>query len=204
ASFVRSEFQFTVLPKYTQVYEGESVVFQCRAFFDDEIDFSWTLNGNPIRLDRRVYLNGSNLHINGVSQRLDSGDYVCLATARSSGARVATPPAKLDIIQTFGNFLDNRNGKTSKAFLSIMICFWEQIMREGLEAADIPTDIQTASRAALEYCYSNQKRTIFNKQGCRKLKLKTETFVVHAPHEKIYSAFGINMRNIGWSCRTIS
>ncbi|EAT40387.1 AAEL007890-PA [Aedes aegypti] len=97
-SFVQGEFQFTVLPKHTQVYEGESVVFQCRAFFDDEIDFSWTLNGNPIRLDRRVYLNGSNLHINGVSQRSDGGDYVCLATARSSGARVATPPAKLDII----------------------------------------------------------------------------------------------------------
>ncbi|XP_065083102.1 tyrosine-protein kinase-like otk [Ochlerotatus camptorhynchus] len=101
-SFARSEFQFTVLPKYTQVYEGESVVFKCRAFFDDEIDFSWTLNGNPIRLDRRVYLNGSNLHINGVSQRSDNGDYVCLATARSSGARVATPPAKLDIIRTSG------------------------------------------------------------------------------------------------------
>lgn len=99
-SFVQGEFQFTVLPKHTQVYEGESVVFQCRAFFDDEIDFSWTLNGNPIRLDRRVYLNGSNLHINGVSQRSDGGDYVCLATARSSGARVATPPAKLDIIRT--------------------------------------------------------------------------------------------------------
>lgn len=55
--------------------------------------------GNPIRLDRRVYLNGTNLHINGVSQRSDGGDYVCLATARSSGARVATPPAKLDIIR---------------------------------------------------------------------------------------------------------
>ncbi|XP_055532558.1 tyrosine-protein kinase-like otk isoform X2 [Wyeomyia smithii] len=99
-SFARSEFQFTVLPKYTQVYEGESVVLKCRAFFDDEIDFSWTLNGNPIRPDHRVFLNGSNLHINSVSQRLDSGDYVCLATAESSGARVATPPAKLEVIRT--------------------------------------------------------------------------------------------------------
>ncbi|XP_058458429.1 tyrosine-protein kinase-like otk [Malaya genurostris] len=99
SSFVRSEFQFTVLPKYTQAYEGESVVFRCRASFDDEIDFSWTLNGNPIRLDHRVYLNGSNLHINTVSQQLDSGNYVCLATAESSGARVATPSAKLDVIR---------------------------------------------------------------------------------------------------------
>ncbi|XP_055622002.1 tyrosine-protein kinase-like otk [Toxorhynchites rutilus septentrionalis] len=109
-AFVRGyQFQFTVVPKYIQVYEGESVVFKCRAFFDDEIDFSWTLNGNPIRLDHRVYSNGSNLHINSVSQRLDSGDYVCLATAKSSGARVATPPAMLDIIL---DLLD----KSQKAF----------------------------------------------------------------------------------------
>ncbi|XP_058827273.1 tyrosine-protein kinase-like otk [Topomyia yanbarensis] len=122
SSFARSEFQFTVLPKYTQVYEGESVVFKCRASYDDEIDFSWTLNGNPIRLDHRVYLNGSNLHINSVSQRLDSGDYVCLATAESSGARVATPPAKLDVIRTSSPVVQLMKHESEKGSSVVLKC----------------------------------------------------------------------------------
>ncbi|XP_053690254.1 tyrosine-protein kinase-like otk [Sabethes cyaneus] len=122
ASFARSEFQFTVLPKYTQVYEGETVVLKCRAFFDDEIDFSWTLNGNPIRLDHRVYLNGSNLHINSVSQRLDSGDYVCLATAESSGARVATPPAKLEVIRTSSPVVQLMKHESEKGGSIVLKC----------------------------------------------------------------------------------
>ncbi|ETN66111.1 PTK7 protein tyrosine kinase 7 [Anopheles darlingi] len=105
---VRCEFQFTVTPQSRQVYEGEPVAFECRALFDDEIDFSWTLNGVPLSVQEqqpqsqraarppRLYQNGSNLHIRAVNGTLDRGDYVCLATARASGARVASPPARLD------------------------------------------------------------------------------------------------------------
>ncbi|XP_049539367.1 tyrosine-protein kinase-like otk [Anopheles darlingi] len=107
---VRCEFQFTVTPQSRQVYEGEPVAFECRALFDDEIDFSWTLNGVPLSVQEqqpqsqraarlpRLYQNGSNLHIRAVNGTLDRGDYVCLATARASGARVASPPARLDVI----------------------------------------------------------------------------------------------------------
>ncbi|XP_052873435.1 tyrosine-protein kinase-like otk [Anopheles cruzii] len=102
---VQCEFQFTVTPQSRQVYEGEAVTFECRALFDDEIDFSWTLNGVPVSVhgrqrDRpqRIYQNGSNLHIRAANGTLDRGDYVCLATARASGARVASPPARLDVI----------------------------------------------------------------------------------------------------------
>ncbi|XP_035790083.1 tyrosine-protein kinase-like otk isoform X1 [Anopheles albimanus] len=96
---VRCEFQFTVTPQSRQVYEGEPVAFECRALFDDEIDFSWTLNGVPLAVrPPRLYQNGSNLHIRTVNGSLDRGDYVCLATARASGARVASPPARLDVI----------------------------------------------------------------------------------------------------------
>uniref|UniRef100_A0A182JET8 Ig-like domain-containing protein n=1 Tax=Anopheles atroparvus TaxID=41427 RepID=A0A182JET8_ANOAO len=107
---VRCEFQFTVTPQSRQVFEGEPVTFECRALFDDEIDFSWTLNGNPVpahdrqeaaansQQPRRIYQSGSNLHIRAVNGTLDRGDYVCLATAGASGARVASPAARLDII----------------------------------------------------------------------------------------------------------
>uniref|UniRef100_A0A9I3GJ73 Tyrosine-protein kinase-like otk n=1 Tax=Anopheles farauti TaxID=69004 RepID=A0A9I3GJ73_9DIPT len=105
---VRCEFQFTVTPQSRQVFEGEPVTFECRALFDDEIQFSWTRNGVPVpvRSDRspdfgtpqRVYQSGSNLHIRAVNGTLDRGDYVCLATARASGARVASPAASLDVI----------------------------------------------------------------------------------------------------------
>ncbi|XP_061509082.1 tyrosine-protein kinase-like otk [Anopheles gambiae] len=104
---VRCEFQFTVTPESRQVFEGEPVTFECRAMFDDEIDFSWTRNGIPVpakheRLSfatpQRIYQSGSNLHIRAVNGTLDRGDYVCLATARASGARVASPAATLDVI----------------------------------------------------------------------------------------------------------
>uniref|UniRef100_A0A182YK01 Ig-like domain-containing protein n=1 Tax=Anopheles stephensi TaxID=30069 RepID=A0A182YK01_ANOST len=103
---VRCEFQFTVTPQSRQVFEGEPVTFECRALFDDEIDFSWTRNGVPVpvheRLNfgtpQRIYQSGSNLHIRAVNGTLDPGDYVCLATARASGARVASPAATLDVI----------------------------------------------------------------------------------------------------------
>ncbi|XP_035892810.1 tyrosine-protein kinase-like otk [Anopheles stephensi] len=103
---VRCEFQFTVTPQSRQVFEGEPVTFECRALFDDEIDFSWTRNGVAVpvheRLNfgtpQRIYQSGSNLHIRAVNGTLDPGDYVCLATARASGARVASPAATLDVI----------------------------------------------------------------------------------------------------------
>uniref|UniRef100_A0A182P5G4 Ig-like domain-containing protein n=1 Tax=Anopheles epiroticus TaxID=199890 RepID=A0A182P5G4_9DIPT len=103
---VRCEFQFTVTPQNRQVFEGEPVTFECRAMFDDEIDFSWTRNGIPVPVrerpkfgtPQRVYQSGANLHIRAVNGTLDRGDYVCLATARASGARVASPAATLDVI----------------------------------------------------------------------------------------------------------
>uniref|UniRef100_A0A182MY16 Ig-like domain-containing protein n=1 Tax=Anopheles dirus TaxID=7168 RepID=A0A182MY16_9DIPT len=104
---VRCEFQFTVTPQSRQVFEGEPVTFECRALFDDEIQFSWTRNGVPVPgherapdfgTPQRVYQSGSNLHIRAANGTLDRGDYVCLATARASGARVASPAASLDVI----------------------------------------------------------------------------------------------------------
>ncbi|XP_053679684.1 tyrosine-protein kinase-like otk [Anopheles nili] len=102
---VRCEFQFTVTPQSRQVFEGEPVTFECRALFDDEIDFSWTRNGMSVPVQnrqdfgpQRVYQSASNLHIRAANGTLDRGDYVCLATARASGARVASPAATLDVI----------------------------------------------------------------------------------------------------------
>lgn len=64
-----------------------------------------TLNaiaGQQIVYDRRVAQIGSNLHIESL-QREDAGDYVCIAASVTSGARQASPPAKLSVICEYPN-----------------------------------------------------------------------------------------------------
>lgn len=57
-----------------------------------------SIPGRPIENSSRVYQVGSNLHVNKIVKNLDDGDYVCIVTQNSSGARQATPPAKLKVI----------------------------------------------------------------------------------------------------------
>lgn len=53
--------------------------------------------GQQVVYDKRVQQIGGNLHIESV-QRDDAGDFVCIATSVASGAREASPPAKLSVI----------------------------------------------------------------------------------------------------------
>ena len=40
------EIQFTSIPADGQAYEGDSIVLKCSAYSEDDIDYSWSLNGN--------------------------------------------------------------------------------------------------------------------------------------------------------------
>lgn len=60
--------------------------------------FVCRIPGHRIAYDKRVYQIGSHLHIEAVQRAEDVGDYVCIATSLASGAREASPPAKLSVI----------------------------------------------------------------------------------------------------------
>lgn len=67
--------------------------------------FLWDflLLGQLIQNSSRIYQNGSDLHIEAVSRDSDGGDYVCIATNVASGARQASPPARLTVICKYLN-----------------------------------------------------------------------------------------------------
>ena len=54
--------------------------------------------GQAIHNSTRIHQVGSNLRIDDVQQDNDAGDYVCIASSKASGARQASPPARLSII----------------------------------------------------------------------------------------------------------
>ncbi|EDV35802.1 uncharacterized protein Dana_GF12649 [Drosophila ananassae] len=91
---------FLQLPQSQSVVENESVDFECQASTDpsSELHYEWLHNGHRIAYDKRVYQIGSHLHIEAVQRAEDVGDYVCIATSLASGAREASPPAKLSVI----------------------------------------------------------------------------------------------------------
>ncbi|KAM7346076.1 protein tyrosine kinase 7 [Cochliomyia hominivorax] len=93
-----SSSRFLTLPQSQTIAEGDYVDFNCHATPTKGLIYSWTLNGHLISNTSRVYQNGSDLHIDAVSRDSDAGDYVCIATNVASGARQASPPARLSII----------------------------------------------------------------------------------------------------------
>ncbi|KAH8362345.1 hypothetical protein KR200_000746 [Drosophila serrata] len=100
-----SSSQFRRLPQSQSVVENESADFECESTDpSSELHYEWLHNGHRIAYDKRVYQIGSNLHIEAVQRPEDVGDYVCIATSLASGAREASPPAKLSVI-----YLDSAN-----------------------------------------------------------------------------------------------
>lgn len=110
------------MPQSQSVVENESVKFECESTDSySELHYDWLHNGEQcdlhipwlcikhspslhsipghrIAYDKRVHQIGSNLHIEAVRRTEDVGNYVCIATNLASGAREASPPAKLSVI----------------------------------------------------------------------------------------------------------
>ncbi|KAH8402049.1 hypothetical protein KR009_009485, partial [Drosophila setifemur] len=99
APVLANSSHFRRLPQSQSVVENESVDFECEATDpSSELHYEWLHNGQRIAYDKRVYQIASNLHIEAVQRAEDVGDYVCIATSLASGAREASPPAKLSVI----------------------------------------------------------------------------------------------------------
>ncbi|XP_011184428.2 tyrosine-protein kinase-like otk [Zeugodacus cucurbitae] len=98
-TFAQSESsRFITTPQSQTVVEGEPIVFTCRASSVDGLHYAWLHNNVPVKNSSRVRQSESNLHIEAVQRDTDVGDYVCIATSMTSGARQASPPARLNII----------------------------------------------------------------------------------------------------------
>jgi hypothetical protein len=79
--------------------EGATAEFECQTqTLHENISYTWYFNDNVIHLHNRVYLKGSNLVIKSVNKTVDAGDYVCVAESQLTGAREASPPAKLNVL----------------------------------------------------------------------------------------------------------
>ncbi|EDW60765.2 tyrosine-protein kinase-like otk [Drosophila virilis] len=98
APSLASSSRFIQPPQSQSIIENDAVDFGCEATGPSgDLHYEWLHNGQQIVYDRRVAQIGSNLHIESV-QREDAGDYVCIAASVNSGARQASPPAKLSVI----------------------------------------------------------------------------------------------------------
>ncbi|XP_037954224.1 tyrosine-protein kinase-like otk, partial [Teleopsis dalmanni] len=96
--FVKAEYsEFVTLPQSQTVVEGDSVIFTCRASPENDLKYSWTFNGLLLHNSTKIKQINSNLIIERVNKSNDEGDYVCIATNTGSGARQASPPARLKI-----------------------------------------------------------------------------------------------------------
>ncbi|KAH8421075.1 hypothetical protein KR222_010720, partial [Zaprionus bogoriensis] len=93
-----SASRFTRPPLSQSIIENDAVDFGCEATGPaSDLHYNWLHNGQRIVYDKRVQQIDGNLHIESV-QRDDAGDFVCIATSVASGARQASPPAKLSVI----------------------------------------------------------------------------------------------------------
>ncbi|XP_030554097.1 tyrosine-protein kinase-like otk [Drosophila novamexicana] len=98
ATSLASSSRFIQPPQSQSIIENDAVDFGCEATGPSgDLHYEWLHNGQQIVYDRRVAQIGSNLHIESL-QREDAGDYVCIAASVTSGARQASPPAKLSVI----------------------------------------------------------------------------------------------------------
>ncbi|XP_067627176.1 tyrosine-protein kinase-like otk [Eurosta solidaginis] len=90
--------RFITTPKSQTVIEGDSATFTCRATALYGLYYTWLHNNLPVVNTTRVRQTDSNLHIEAVQHDTDVGDYICIATSATSGARQASPPARLNVI----------------------------------------------------------------------------------------------------------
>ncbi|XP_059607865.1 tyrosine-protein kinase-like otk [Phlebotomus argentipes] len=92
-----TESRFTELPQSLVIPEGLTAEFRCRASAVDNISYSWTHNGLPLKNSSWLTASDGILSINAANRIRDPGDYVCIVQNMLTGAREATPPATLDI-----------------------------------------------------------------------------------------------------------
>jgi hypothetical protein len=87
---------FSVSPAAHSVVEGLSVRLRCEAQPSLHVKYSWKREGKPLAPNPRSHQIDGDLNITR-AHRMDSGNYVCVATHEKSNQSIESSPAKIDV-----------------------------------------------------------------------------------------------------------
>uniref|UniRef100_A0A669CIY9 Inactive tyrosine-protein kinase 7 n=1 Tax=Oreochromis niloticus TaxID=8128 RepID=A0A669CIY9_ORENI len=89
--------QFTKEPKSQDALHGRSAMLRCEVSDPTDIKYSWLHNGQPLENSERRFQEGSNLKFNAVDQRLDAGNFECVAENTVTGEALHSNNASFNI-----------------------------------------------------------------------------------------------------------
>ncbi|XP_012217658.1 tyrosine-protein kinase-like otk [Linepithema humile] len=90
------DLYFSVSPAEHSVVEGLSVRLRCEAEPRNLVKYSWKREGKPLAPNPRSHQIDGDLNITR-AHRMDSGNYVCVATHEETGRSIESSPAKIDV-----------------------------------------------------------------------------------------------------------
>lgn len=95
-TFQDGDLYFSVSPAEHSVVEGLSVRLRCEAMPSLHVRYSWKREGKPLAPNPRSHQIDGDLNITR-AHRMDSGNYVCVATHEKTGRSIESSPAKIDV-----------------------------------------------------------------------------------------------------------
>uniref|UniRef100_A0A669F1W5 Inactive tyrosine-protein kinase 7 n=1 Tax=Oreochromis niloticus TaxID=8128 RepID=A0A669F1W5_ORENI len=96
-SQLAAAIQFTKEPKSQDALHGRSAMLRCEVSDPTDIKYSWLHNGQPLENSERRFQEGSNLKFNAVDQRLDAGNFECVAENTVTGEALHSNNASFNI-----------------------------------------------------------------------------------------------------------
>ncbi|XP_031593450.1 inactive tyrosine-protein kinase 7 [Oreochromis aureus] len=96
-SIQAAAIQFTKEPKSQDALHGRSAMLRCEVSDPTDIKYSWLHNGQPLENSERRFQEGSNLKFNAVDQRLDAGNFECVAENTATGEALHSNNASFNI-----------------------------------------------------------------------------------------------------------
>ena len=92
------DLYFDPQPRDLDAVEGDEVTMRCDVSNRAFIAFHWTLNGRRLGNDTRRFQQDSVLRIVSADGAQDSGTYICFATNVSSGLKLRSRAAVLNVL----------------------------------------------------------------------------------------------------------
>ncbi|XP_007896436.2 inactive tyrosine-protein kinase 7 [Callorhinchus milii] len=107
--YVQAIIIFTKEPYSQDALHGRSAILRCEVENPQNIEFEWLLNGKPVDVSERRFVEGSNLQFTAVERKEDSGGFQCIAHNTVTGEEAQTAEASFNIkwIETGGVVLRN-------------------------------------------------------------------------------------------------
>ena len=94
----QSDLYFDPQPRDLDAVEGQDVLMRCDVSNRAFIAFHWTLNGRAVANDTRRFQQDSDLRILSTEGAKDSGTYICFATNVSTGVKLRSRAATLNVL----------------------------------------------------------------------------------------------------------